>query len=1656
MSYSGYNYSPYFQYSDQQPTNGQQQSYRQQQSGAGAHYRTHQASPVNGYSSAQQQPSTGSSPSHSISTVFAYPGYGCANDNFERTGRGNAIPHPPAYFAPNARPPYVDTSALGSLAYVSALGRDSPSVEHTAAAQQLPPHRDSNASPNYGSTMSRPINTSHQSRPDSQDSRLASNVIYNRSVPYTTAVAASALAQSQGQAPVRSESSAAASPTQSQGGNSDSLLNGHSNQQHPARQGYGTSREGPYIARNYPSGYQPMPPPSYQSPLTQQAQPSHHPVSSEQRKPASQKSNTTNGTSNDHRSSNNIEQRIASPRQEYDAPMHRPMPFHEQARNSDGNRSTTATRAEEGLSNHTIPVQSQQAAKSPDRPSTTANEKVNGTVKMVPHISSDNPMTVDPNQVFNQYEHQRRQAAAGVKAKAAREVMKDNLPQEIVDSNGFSSKQPPVQTGLNADLTTSTANSSKEKKEAKIKASFGSFIAQMRDLKAQDPSMFLEVWEEFKKGQPPIRSSSQAPNPVKESRSSTATSSRAMEVNSPIIPENGQPPSPSLIHNQPALMAEVDETGPVGQTPDLGRFPVQRRRRNSKIDKEILESGQPYPSGGAEEQQPSSDTTVGRLVDNQSSVPSEILDGVHMGAALLSHASPYSGPSVTLGSTTVSDSAKGVAPAESLRKAMQEFYHPNPMVVDQPSVAASRPSSLVNMHLHDAPKPQSLANPEAASKELRRLPRPFSGGTKWPEKSKPKLAAAAKDTLMSTAANVGKNISTEEIKAMLDQGPTYSQLCDVLENKGFVIHRSQFAQRLLSAVPSTNPQASGPALAQDTPKRGRGRPRNGGLPPQKRDTTLNTPQAITKTSNGMAQPATASVSNQRSTSHGTATEARNAYANGVYTGGAVQTPSGPAQGHFDQRQGPPPGFVKSGGPAASTQEFPQPPPGYSAWRSQDLPPGAMSPFAPLQRSGVSALSEPTSELTQGHKPSKTIRWADKRNVSQESLMNYGKVDLQTRHPIRTPGFQIHGRKDGLGNDSAPMVSDGVHSEISSKQGWTSEATNVSKSEVHDSPPTTLTKAEMARKRSFNEIVDLTEDLSEDNAIEEYKKARSKLHSSLPAGPIYMSSPNPAISNGSQSGKSKPQDANNLVHGNPTSAIAGLPGNPMFTGPLSEGDTLRLGDIVKPMQKKKALRRSTYNGKTIARDILISLGKHPTEKSLNWHLLKLHESFENVTDTSDLSTFRWDLVDPGGPSPPTPKVAGLGGQDAHHAPESQMTNLGGDAQPAARHGQIVAVAADMDGEVDIVAQANNESVQQAKGMLLAGRGKGSRSRGTVRVRGVQRQQPPSQHANIPVQPPEPTNKPSRGRGRGRPRGSGRGTRGSLHRQPLQQPQIPPTPRLPPNSSGGRIVAHGHTTQSPTAGESQQRQAGGSNGNPLPLDISQFAFREGTTTTEPGPSSSERRQSSIQVQLPIISSPAETPEKQRGRPPGSGKKRPSVENTVHPDDSNTPKRRGRPLGPAKALSLLEPPTPPRDGIFVMVPSRSPSLASSRLSGLKRSGGPHGNSKKRRETPRSRQPTSPSYQVYKCLWEGCKAELHNLETLRKHLYKLHCKQKAKETLRCLWRDCDGLEIDGPGEMIQQSQTRHAAFATEEEIKQHVEENHLQSLAWKLGDGPNAHPSG
>ncbi|KAL4746928.1 hypothetical protein BDW72DRAFT_25284 [Aspergillus terricola var. indicus] len=73
------------------------------------------------------------------------------------------------------------------------------------------------------------------------------------------------------------------------------------------------------------------------------------------------------------------------------------------------------------------------------------------------------------------------------------------------------------------------------------------------------------------------------------------------------------------------------------------------------------------------------------------------------------------------------------------------------------------------------------------------------------------------------------------------------------------------------------------------------------------------------------------------------------------------------------------------------------------------------------------------------------------------------------------------------------------------------------------------------------------------------------------------------------------------------------------------------DIVSPLNEADAAQKTAYDPKTIARDILIAAGRHPTEAHLNHHLDCLRDIFTHVDMNSDLATFRWDLVDPREPS-----------------------------------------------------------------------------------------------------------------------------------------------------------------------------------------------------------------------------------------------------------------------------------------------------------------------------------------------------------------------------------------------------------------------------------------
>ena len=152
------------------------------------------------------------------------------------------------------------------------------------------------------------------------------------------------------------------------------------------------------------------------------------------------------------------------------------------------------------------------------------------------------------------------------------------------------------------------------------------------------------------------------------------------------------------------------------------------------------------------------------------------------------------------------------------------------------------------------------------------------------------------------------------------------------------------------------------------------------------------------------------------------------------------------------------------------------------------------------------------------------------------------------------------------------------------------------------------KKEMAKKRTFAEVIDLTQHVSDDEII--------NIDNSVEPANIHDAAKN-----------SKPEM--NLA---PMTDEENMNSNGKNTSP--QRDFFHSETIIRPMNKRNdALRRDSYNSKTIARDILVASGKHPLMVSLNYHLDILRKKFRHVDNNSDLTTFKWDLVDPREPAKP---------------------------------------------------------------------------------------------------------------------------------------------------------------------------------------------------------------------------------------------------------------------------------------------------------------------------------------------------------------------------------------------------------------------------------------
>ncbi|OMP88274.1 hypothetical protein BK809_0003031 [Diplodia seriata] len=436
-----------------------------------------------------------------------------------------------------------------------------------------------------------------------------------------------------------------------------------------------------------------------------------------------------------------------------------------------------------------------------------------------------------------------------------------------------------------------------------------------------------------------------------------------------------------------------------------------------------------------------------------------------------------------------------------------------------------------------------------------------------------------------------------------------------------------------------------------------------------------------------------------------------------------------------------------------------------------------------------------------------------------------------------------------------------------------------------------TKADAARKRNFSEIVDLTQ-----FSDEEEPPAKKQTGFNSDIAPAWAAPPESVF-------RQHPPNSSNL----PTM--------------VPVDDKAKNMDVVQTLNRKYALRRSAYEIKTIARDVLLATGKHPEMRPLNGHLEILKENFKRVDNMSDLSTLRWDLIDPGDPPPEAlaPDVIELEDEDADDEEEEP--------------------------------------------------------------------QPRPRLAHHEPNPPPP----------------GPETSASLQAMP-SRPMPASTPQSVPNRRG-------RPPKSSTAGAEAARDA---RATPSMRDTERERAASSSTFNTPNKAHSPMTSNSV----------------------GYAAFR---QNGFGPDGQPLPKKKGRPVGWRKSIHSKE-------AIAKASGSSPQPFSASRPSGLRNSQTSNGVVLIESRSPSvvTNRKAPSSYSVFKCEWEGCSAELHNMATLTKHVEKFHHGQNAQQKWPCYWTGCEENE-----RYMDKRTGKPNGFRVKEDLTDHVKFAHLGPRSWELGDG-------
>lgn len=411
--------------------------------------------------------------------------------------------------------------------------------------------------------------------------------------------------------------------------------------------------------------------------------------------------------------------------------------------------------------------------------------------------ATDMPNFIDPSRVYNpyhqEYERRKKESAAEAKARTAQSnqqntsessqtpaissgdkkraskkpkspaVSRVEKPQK--PSRGKAKFEPVANAGdpnsiARESLTPQTSRPATVEnfleEEEDMESKMKTMFDGMRELRRKDPKLFGSLWDSMKKGTSSAQNRSTPTQSPQLGHSSVQKDSRKKENNHP-----GSAPQNATVSEHPSQPKQASNLNKNQENPaDLGKFSAGRRGRYGQFQ-------------------------------GPSATPSN--ESIH-GSGILNQLNTNTEPQKPL--------ALQATPQQQPQQENQQVAQPS--FPNAPAMA----NSSAKLQWKDS----KASSPQTAP--------PGNGTTIWPEAKRKTLSDAAVKILMSDPTNKNKQIRPEEIHALLEQNPSYLELCEKLEAKGFIFHRGHFARHLLNAVPdikSSSGQSQSPTVRVDVP-----------------------------------------------------------------------------------------------------------------------------------------------------------------------------------------------------------------------------------------------------------------------------------------------------------------------------------------------------------------------------------------------------------------------------------------------------------------------------------------------------------------------------------------------------------------------------------------------------------------------------------------------------------------------------------------------------------------------------------------------------------------------------------------------------------------------------------------------------------------------